>query len=108
MAKIQGWKQQFLSQASRETLIKVVAEVVPAYLMNVFKLPDNVCKDIDATIDRFWWGQKANERCMHWISWDALGSAKHDGGMGFRNLKEFNLTLLAKQYWRLIHDPTSL
>lgn len=28
--------------------------------------------------------------------------------MGFRNLKNFNLALLAKQNWRLIHDPTSV
>lgn len=28
--------------------------------------------------------------------------------MGFRILKEFNLALLAKQCWRLIHNPDSL
>lgn len=36
--KLQGWKQQLLSQAGKEVLIKVVATVVPTYTMRqVFK-----------------------------------------------------------------------
>lgn len=45
---------------------------------------------------------------MHWINLDDMGLAKDDGGMGFRNIKDFNLALLAKQCWRLIHEPDSL
>ena len=34
--------------------------------------------------------------------------SKEDGGLGFRSLYEFNLTLLARQGWRLIQNPESL
>lgn len=54
MAKVHGWKQQFLSHAGKETLIKAVAQAVPAYPMNIFKLPDNLCNEINADIARFW------------------------------------------------------
>ena len=38
---------------------------------------------------------------MAWISWDKLCAPKSCGGIGFKQLKQFNLALLPKQGWRL-------
>ena len=67
--KIAGWKGKLLSCASRETLIKVVAQATPTYSMSCFKLLDSLCKELRAMISRFWWGQKQDERA----SMDCLG-----------------------------------
>lgn len=53
LARIQGWKQTFLSQAGREVLIKVVVQAIPAYLMNVFRFPDTLCREIDSSVAQF-------------------------------------------------------
>ncbi|KAM1453357.1 hypothetical protein ACFX1R_004015 [Malus domestica] len=61
---------------------------------------------------KFWWAGANKDREIHWINWKDLGRAKKERGMGFSNLKDFNLALLVKQWWRqwwwLIHDLESL
>ena len=45
---------------------------------------------------------------MVWLSWEKLCLSKDEGGLGFQDLKTFNLPLLAKQGWRLQTNTNSL
>ena len=94
--KIAGWKGKFLSNAGREVLIKTVAQVTTTYTMSCFKLPNSLCRELNSLVSQFWWGQKDKERKMAWISWENMCIPKVEGKMGFKDLKAFNLALLAK------------
>ncbi|XP_016458490.2 uncharacterized protein LOC107782157 [Nicotiana tabacum] len=45
---------------------------------------------------------------MHIEKWERLCDSKSRGDLGFRDLKAFNMALLAKQAWRILSYPDSL
>lgn len=59
-------------------------------------------------IANYWWGGSADSRHLHWQSWERLTFLKSLGGMGFRDMRNFNKAMLGKQGWRLMVNPDSL
>ncbi|XP_024010239.1 LOW QUALITY PROTEIN: uncharacterized protein LOC112085271 [Eutrema salsugineum] len=67
-----------------------------------------LCSKLKSAIANFWWSSKSESRGVHWTAWDSLCNQMKDGGLGFRTIEDFNITLLAKQLWRLLRFPDSL
>ena len=78
------------------------------YTMNCFKLLESLCNELNTKMRNFWWAQRDKERKMAWIAWEKMCTPKNEGGMGFKDLKAFNLALLVKQGWRISQDLDSL
>jgi energy-coupling factor transporter ATP-binding protein EcfA2 len=96
-----------LSKAGKETLIKAVAQVIPAYAMSCFDLTKSLCDDMSKMICRYWWSQQDKEIKMHWVTWEEVCRRKEEGGLGYRDLHLFNLAMLARQGWTIFQNPDS-
>ncbi|KAL5552794.1 hypothetical protein UlMin_040195 [Ulmus minor] len=106
--KLCSWKSKLLSMGGREVFSKAVVQAIPAYTMNLFKIPFTLIKKLHRLCAQFWWGGEPEKRRMHWCTWEKLCSHKFDGGMGFLDLRLFNRSILAKQAWRIHTHPMSL
>ncbi|XP_016707787.1 uncharacterized mitochondrial protein AtMg00310-like [Gossypium hirsutum] len=106
--KIENWSTRFLSQGGKEVFIKSVLQAIPTYAMACFLLPKSLCEEFENIFARYWWQKSKKSKGIHWCKWKAMRSSKEEGKMGYRDMAQFNISLLAKQGWRIINNQDAL
>jgi hypothetical protein len=107
--KIEGWRAKTLSQAGRTVLIKSVAATIPSYAMSTFLLPTSFSSELDRIFKKIWWGfPKDKSKNLSLKSWSSICLPKEEGGLGFRRMHEFNLSLITKLSWKLLSNTKCL
>lgn len=107
-AKLAGWRVGLLSAAGRLALIKAVLVSIPIYYMSVGELAQSTIGELNKLVRLFFWGQTGEERHMSLIAWDKICQTYDKGGLGIRNLKLFNQSLLLKAVWQVASNSDKI
>ena len=105
--KLAGWKTALLTFAGRVTLIKHALLAISLYLLSVFKAPSYFFKRVQSLVTKFLW-KPSTQKGICWKKWADLCKPMGLGGLGFRDLKAMNQSLLAKTAWCIYKQPQSL
>lgn len=83
------------------TLVNSVLDGISTYLMSLTPIPASVEKKIDKIRKKFLWEGDTKRRKYHLVKWSIVTKHKKEGGLGVRNLRAHNQSLLCKWLWRL-------
>ena len=76
--------------------------------MSCYLLLQGITKNLTGVVSWYWWSTKRNNKGLHWVAWDNICVPLECGGLGFRDFRDFNISLLAKQFWLLLKYTHSL
>jgi hypothetical protein len=65
-------------------------------------MPVKVWHEVVKIQRNFFWGGLASRRSMCWVKWSEICKPKKEGGLGIKDLRLMNKSLLAKWRWKLL------
>ncbi|GJT01427.1 hypothetical protein Tco_0822596 [Tanacetum coccineum] len=107
-ARVDDWKNKFLSAAGRLQLIRSVLSSMHIYWASMFILPSRVLLDIEQIIRRFLWSHGSMKKGRAKVAWDVVCLPKDEGGLGVRRLDTFNKALMVSHMWNFLSSKESL
>ena len=77
---------------------------IPLFYLSIFKAPAAVCNKINSIQRKFLWARGKQNKSISWVSWDNVCKPLEEGGLGVKEVKNFNVALLAKWRWRIMSN----
>ncbi|KAK2413278.1 hypothetical protein QL285_036006 [Trifolium repens] len=100
--RLGSWGNKYVSLGGRIVLINAVLNAIPIFYLSYMKMPLKVWKELVKIQRAFLWAglSKTSKTC--WVKWEVICRPKKEGGLGVRDLRLVNISLLSKWKWKLL------
>jgi hypothetical protein len=98
------WSNKYVSLGGRIVLLNAVLNAIPIFFLSFMKIPIVVWKKVRRIQRDFLWGNRSGTKRINWVKWDTVCKPKRLGGLGVRDVRAVNISLLSKWRWRLLED----
>lgn len=105
--KIKGGSKRLLSRGGKEVFSKAVLQSL-TYPFSVFMLPRGIIDSLEDKAYRLWWESKKQGRGWAMFGWDTECMPKGMRGLGFKDMRLFNIPLLGRHLRRLVNNKNTL
>jgi hypothetical protein len=106
--RLGAWGNKFISLGGRIVLLNAVLNAIPVFYLSYLKVPSLVWKKIRQIQRDFLWGGRRGSKKISWIKWDTVCLPKNKGGLGVRDVRLVNISLLAKWRWKLLDNTQAV
>ena len=106
--KLNTWGHKYISFGGRVVLLNSVINVIPIFYLSFLKLLVQVWKRLVCIQSEFLWGGVGGGRKISWVKWESVCHHKSNGGLGIKDIRVMNISLLAKWRWRLLDGNFAL
>jgi hypothetical protein len=100
--KLGTWRNKYVSFGGRIVLLNAVLSAIPVFFLSYMKMPVKVWKELVKIQRDFLWRGLSKSSGIFWVKWDDICKPKKEGGLGIRDLRLVNVSLLAKWRWKLL------
>ena len=118
----ENWISEVLPMGGRLIKVNYAMSHVPTFYMSMFLLNKTTLEKWDkprrkffwhknkkkSTLERwdkprrkFFWHRKGKKKGYHMVKWDRVCRSKKKGGLGVKDLRKQNISLLVKWWWKL-------
>ena len=107
-SKLHSWTVKFLSFAGKVTMIYSVIYGMVNFWSSVFVLPKWFYAKVDSLCSGFLWKNNTTSAIGARVSWVNICKPKSEGGLGIRQLEEFETVFRLKRVWLFFSESGSL
>ncbi|KAK2449806.1 hypothetical protein QL285_008962 [Trifolium repens] len=106
--RLGSWGNKYISLGGRIVLINAVLNSLPIFFLSYMRMPEKIWREVVTIQRKFFWGGLSNRRKMCWVKWADICRTKKEGGLGIKDLRLMNKSLLAKWRWKLLSEEDEL